>query len=83
MATRIGPRMAEVVSFVRANPGSCKAEVRRALALYPNPWGGHDTIERAINRGHIAALKVSSGRVFLFAPESDIRPADCWAPGHP
>lgn len=67
----MGPKMKIVVDYVRRNPGCSKLEAGRAQ------WGWrlgcmryvYDPVNRAINAGHITAIRTRSGRYKLYAEE--------------
>lgn len=65
--TRIGPRMAEAVEFVRRNPGCAILPVARWVAPHGALCYGYRTVHRAIRAGLIDAEMLPSGRYVLTA----------------
>jgi len=70
MATRIGPRMNEVLEHVKANPGCTKLSAALAVAPHGSTMYGYRTVDRAIRAGLIVAKRPSVyGKYALYAQE--------------
>lgn len=71
MATRIGPQMAAVVSFVARNPGCVKIDAARHVAPGRSGRGlgfGYWTVDRAFNAGLIEIVYGKGNRQHLYLP---------------
>jgi hypothetical protein len=83
MARPIGPRIAEALEFIKANPGVCKADVFRETGVRHDS-DGDDPINRLLRRDLVYNLGPSH-RYALYAWQP-LEPAadEYWHPaGHP
>lgn len=66
---RVGPRMADVRTYVAQNPGQPMIHAARYVA--PNGTGlqfGYQTVHRAVKAGIVRAVKAEKGNATLLYP---------------
>jgi hypothetical protein len=69
------PYRSGVTQFVRDNPGCCKLDVARHLALRCNPTKLYRIVNTAIRHGWIYAIRCG-GRYYLYVADQQITPSD-------
>lgn len=71
----IGPKMQQVIEYVRANPGCPKIDAAREVGPNGSLYYGYRTVNRAIARGLIQAKRRPDGRYELTPAGRPVRAA--------